>query len=147
MNQTDKELRELGDWIAINIFNYIPCKGDYWNSAVNPGKFNCKPEDADCWAYEHNGGNPCGKDGKTYCSTESYDWNPTTDPAAAMMVLEKCVEKLGKDAYELVVGLHVYQADAPPLWMVCSSGRRGFQTLAETLPLAICRFAKRLFSK
>lgn len=71
---------------------------------------------------------------------EPSDFSPTTDPAAAMEVLEKCAEKdvftsiaisRNGDFWEVFLGGHYHQ-------------KKG---IAETLPLAICKFAQALFSK
>lgn len=88
----DTELRELDAWIAVNVMRWIPVRGDYWNGAVCPGKFNCAIDEADGWAYEYNGGVSVGNKGKTYCSTETYQWRPHDDPAAAMQALMKYFE-------------------------------------------------------
>lgn len=63
----------------------------------------------------------------------------TLDPAAAMMVLEKCLEKteaddlsyIGKVGDEFIVGHEPLKNE----------------TIADTLLLAICLFAKKLFEK
>lgn len=63
-------------------------------------------------------------------------FSPTTSPADAMAVLEKCAEEVG--CYQI----HI---ESEP-WSV-SCGKPGVEyAKAETLPLAICRFALQLFS-
>ena len=70
-------------------------------------------------------------------------FSPTTDPAAAMLVLERCVEK--NDLYDaIVVSFNNNQ------WIVSSFCNEANEIkeqegVAETLPLAICLFAKKLF--
>lgn len=64
----------------------------------------------------------------------------TTDPAAAMMVLDKCLERY--DIGDTVISKEVNQ-----FWIrtVGSHGSR-IQGEAETIPLAICLFAQNLFA-
>jgi hypothetical protein len=60
----------------------------------------------------------------------------TTDPAAAMLVLEKCNERLGGTAVCIAT-----LGDNFFVWTGSLS-----QTKGETLPLAICLFAQKLFT-
>ena len=62
---------------------------------------------------------------------------PTTDPAAAMMVLEKCAKKQA---------VNVWYSTVHKQWAAADSGCFHTQ-YAETLPLAICMFAKKLYGK
>lgn len=62
--------------------------------------------------------------------------NYTTDSAAAMLVLEKCCQKHGLCGIVKVA----YSAGFPQPWC-CESEK------ADTLPIAICLFAKRLFTQ
>lgn len=67
---------------------------------------------------------------------------PTTDPAAAMTVLEKCAEG---ESVSLSRAFHSNeQAD---LYTVRNGCLGDVYATAETLPLAICLFAKKIFSK
>lgn len=59
----------------------------------------------------------------------------TTDPAAAMQVLEKCAEKVAILDF-------ITLAKGPDGWLVASCLA---QAEAETLPLTICKFARELF--
>lgn len=65
----------------------------------------------------------------------------TTDPAAAMQVLEKCAEalpggvKVRRRKHDLAWTVAKFE-DLSPVWSV-----------SKTLPIAICRFAKALYSK
>jgi len=73
-------------------------------------------------------------------------FKPTTEPAAAMQVLEKCIDELGWHRIvwfgQTVDGNYfVNHADAEPM-AECFCGVE-----AETLPLAIALFANKLFSK
>jgi len=67
--------------------------------------------------------------------------NYTTDPAAAMQVLEKCADEV--HAYEL----QIVSPRNGGLWHISSGKRNTPRVNAETLPIAICRFAQQLFSK
>ena len=76
--------------------------------------------------------------------------NPNTDPAAAMEVLKKCIERLENDraypACQKYSDLDGFQG-----WMISAlyetRNQRTFSSVAETLELAVCRFAKKLFTK
>ena len=59
----------------------------------------------------------------------------TTDPAAAMEVLKRC-----SDEWDIQIGRRMITKE----WF-CSSGYA--YTQAETIELAICQFAKKLFIK
>lgn len=64
----------------------------------------------------------------------------STDPAAAMTVLEKCAERLGNYSVQIIGSpKHGYS--------ITGSGERMEQCFADTLPLAICLFARALFEK
>lgn len=108
MNAT--ELRELDAWIAEYVFG---AKNIEW---------------IDCWAELGCPKKPFSNHGAD--SIPEY----TTDPAAAMMVLEKCSGRLlgyitiGKfERFQVMAKKHIAES--------------------ETLPQAICLFAKKLFEK
>ncbi len=67
-------------------------------------------------------------------------FHPTTDPSAAMGVLKKCLEKSG---YGLIVDIH----DDAGFSIEQRSPFNPHSTGEETLELAICLFAKKLFSQ
>lgn len=137
----DKDVLELNTWIAEHVMGVKP--------AIESAAMSKDRKGYALWE----------KPGisreivKDFCErTPEYDYvenkiypNYSKNPAAAMQVLEKCAEKL--DGFEVSIGLHVYKASEPARFMVCSSNHREFQSIAETLPLAICLFAKKLFSK
>jgi hypothetical protein len=119
----DKQLRELDAWIAEHVMGYrkatkqeldLHSRRDIW------------------WVSPDS-------DGEN--STQMHPYLPlfTADPAAAMMVLEKCLSET-KDA--------ITMAETPTI-----AAHMGRYTVAneevvecaETLPLAICLFAKKLF--
>ena len=62
----------------------------------------------------------------------------TTDPAAAMLVLEKCCDKL--EGFEITV----WRGEK---WHCGLRKGNTVHQKADTLPLAICLFAKELFAK
>lgn len=68
-------------------------------------------------------------------------FKPTVNPADAMAVLEACIVKLGQDEVRFLHGTH-------PLvkFGVYHVGQKT-PTAAETLSLAIARFARALYSK
>lgn len=107
---TEKEMRELDAWIAENVFGETVESG-----AVYSKDFT--------------------KDEMGFCLTGiAYPVpNYTTDPAAAMTVLEKCAEK-----------------DPTISIQKCQNGWRAFSINAhaldcDTLPLAIAKLARKLF--
>lgn len=63
-------------------------------------------------------------------------FSPTTDPAAAMQVLEKCIKKVDGNIEITIVSSGMYRI---------SSDLKNLEW-AETLPLSICLFAKKLFT-
>lgn len=80
-------------------------------------------------------------------SLKTYQtFQPTICPAAAMMVLEKCAEKLEKDSETTCTGVLICAPDKrDPKWMVASNGDNPVTASASTLPLALAKFAKSLF--
>jgi len=118
---TDIELRELDAWIGVNVFGK---KAIHAHSA--------KPTEGtedDYFVIEWINAS---------CSLPHY----TTDPAAAMQVLEKCFGRMG--------GTLIGIARLGSNYCVCVPAYAqdfGDVTSAPTLPLAICLFAKQLFSK
>jgi hypothetical protein len=132
---TETDLRELDAWIGIKLF------GRKWY------RFDdhiCQLEKPATW-QKRQGGDMVSKPGAgdeiDITSVPRY----STDRDAAMLVQEKCAEKL--DGFEMVIGSHSYHALEKAKFMVCTSNHRGHQSIADTLPLAICRFAQKLFSK
>lgn len=118
---TEKELRELDLFCAIKVFGYTKCRTGFRLNASD-GRTYYDGASLLWWADD--------------CGAQSACWSPTTDPAAAMAVLEKCAEKtesseclyLGIVGKEWVVGLESMQIEA----------------VARTLPMAICLFAKKI---
>lgn len=126
-----KELRELDAWIAENVMGKKAISRD--------GQRPTKGTEDDYFVREwiHISG-----------SLPRY----TTDPASAMLVLEKCAEKRTAEGYD------VYRPDATLCvsaphpdwenkWVIMSDASGTSVAEAGTFPLAICLFAKQLFSK
>lgn len=117
---TDKELRELDAWIAEHVMGW---------TVMSETLCDPKPE---------------VKHGR---QTGDVDINPvaplpnyTIDPAAAMMVLEKCCSRT---ALPILVGV-----SAGGFYCTTQSmDRIKSWVFSDTLPLAIALFAKQLFSK
>lgn len=128
---SDKELRELDAWIAEHVFEWQRQSFDNGHAKHNllvRDKFRTDKFVKHGWI-----------DGNKLVETfPKY----TTDPAAAMLVLEKCCEIDGMDAI-------VEIAKTTTSWRVFNRDKSKDQctTFANTLPLAICLFAKKLFTK
>lgn len=101
-----KELRELDAWIAEHVFN---AKRE--TSGWEPG--DTYEEGLDCLVSE---------------------WQPTTDPAAAMAVFKKLLES------------HILTFESTSDGY-CIEISDGVLVCCKTLELAICEAAKKLFSK
>lgn len=136
---TEKELRELDAWIAEHVMGlaqeyavmkcgrfYRPKSCGYTDSIAEAGRYS----KADA-LREIVRGEPMKI---IPFPTPRY----TTNPAAAMMVLEKCAQKYTNLEIEFIDGT----------WTVGRwRGSNTTEATAETLPLAICLFARELYSK
>ena len=116
----EKELRELDSWIAESIMG---CKKVWILRDLKDFTF-IESKDSGVLLLLPS-------------SKNILPFKPTTDPAAAMMVLEKCCEQ------EKGTSIAIHKRGE---WAVCSVGRTPNMSHAKTLPLAICLFAKKLFS-
>lgn len=114
----ENELRELDAWIAEHVMG-VKC--------------------AHVWRGHSRRKSICGKCGKVSWNGDALSCDAyTTDYAAALQVLEKCLEKSG---YGLIVDIHDdagFSIEQRSPFRPCSTGE-------ETLPLTICRFAKNLY--
>jgi hypothetical protein len=122
---TDKELRELDVEIAIKVFGYK------W-ALFSDGISQLEPHTSK-WIERHGGkwvDSPSGE--LDTVGAPHY----TTDPAAAMAVLEKCAEKCC-----LTMEMIYYDG---PHWRIYVEDIDG-AAYAPTLPLAIALFAKKLY--
>ncbi len=75
---------------------------------------------------------------------EIQEFVPTIYNAAAMQVLEKCLKHPRPHG-----GIVIYdsQVSSIPCYTVAAQAIGNLRTQADTLPLAICLFAQKLFSK
>ena len=133
----DMEMRELDAWIAASVLGI--------KETSEPDKWTDTDEDIFWHRNELNRATAravfIGKAYLQYGETSfSHSWSkfqPTTDPAAAMDVLEKCAIKSG---YGLTV---IPQSNG--MWFACSNYAN--EAFGETLNIAICLLAKKLFTK
>lgn len=136
-------MRELDDWIAEHVMG--------WLETQNPDDYTA---DETTQFYKHvaNGqtqwhvivGVPyrCTHhpEGKPF--QHSYkNFQPTTDPSQAMLVLEKCVYNLSPYVVTIAVS-------STTGFFVCDTEhyRKDIRSSAETLPLTICQMAQKLFT-
>ncbi len=111
---TTQERDELRDWIHVNVFGWTPCK-----EAAYPQRK----------AFE--------KDGEIMIHGDHPDY--PTDPAAALLVLEKCLTRF-------TGSIQIWDSSVSVV-KTYKVGALDFDVTAETLPLALCQFAKKLYSK
>ena len=136
MNTQDKI--ELNQWIAVNVMYAKPRTEA---RAVNPktgGMTLCENDTI----TRRDVREFCIKHPEYKCVIADV-WPDYTTVDNAMQVLKKCAEKVHMVAIENT---------ASGMWSVCKLQCHDllwcdFTTLAETLELAICLFAKKLFSK
>jgi Phage ABA sandwich domain len=139
------ELREFNAWIAENVMGlppeyvvmkrglfYRPDDKGYTHKMSEAGRYTL--EQAKEREYPHD-------DPVTYKPWECSNY--TTDPAAAMQVLKKCVEMRGE--------VKIFKAGDGE-WVCRKPIGSGYNSTlhiatATTLELAICRFARKLFEK
>lgn len=138
---TRAELRDLDAWIAQHVMDdsklvglkkrgywYRPKACGYTDRESEAGRFTI--EEAKKREYPHDEPVTIHK-----FSVREY----TTDPAAAFAVLEKCAER------EAEANMDGVQIDKIGIgWLVPTND---VDADAETLPLAICRFARKIFEK
>lgn len=148
----DKEMRELDAWVAEHVMGLPPCYvvikrglfyrlGDrgYTSKMSEAGRYTLEEAKAREWRHDEQ---------VTYAPWQCEKY--TTDPAAAMLVLEKCVARcilsraeIGIGEYSDLDGFQGFKVHA----FCFSSQKVEASSVAETLPLAICLFAKKLFQK
>jgi hypothetical protein len=139
---TEKELRELNAWIHAALFDggkYVGLvKRGMWYRANAAGYTNHEWEAGRYLigdAILHTTSPDCEDPVKVQSfSIPQY----TTDPGAAMQVLEKCTETLPRS-------LEICK-DGGQFWISRTDDDDTNGVMAETLPLAICLFAKKLFT-
>ncbi len=118
----EQEMRELDTCVAFKVMGYLKWHPKCMHAAEGRGFYNPKTGTLHRWLDD--------------VGPMAEGFFPSTDPAAAMLVLEKCCDRV--------------------CLMVWRSGTRWYCNLttggdllgeAETLPLAICRFSKSLFER
>lgn len=130
----ETELRELDLWISEHVFGFSKIEKESprrWRVRyrIEPGFEGCG-----CGGF------------KSPEAAAAYLWyqvkHPTTIPAAAMAVLEKCLGKLPR-SIEIS-----FDADSPGAgYFISRTDDDASQAIiADTLPLAIAKFARQLFS-
>lgn len=152
---TTNELRELDAWIAEHVMELPPAfvvikRGLYYRP--DDKGYTIKMSEAGRYTLEQAKERECPYDEPvTYKPWECEHY--TTDPAAAMEVLKKCGDFIkGKD-HPRGSGNYYIRLYRPSMfneWCVCRGNEDQSNTpygQAETLELAICQFAKKLFSK
>jgi len=117
---TNQELRELDDWIAINVMG-LKFNGHHW--VLKSDENLCAKLGGHCPEY-------------------------TTDPAAAMAVLEKCA---ATNAAGKTITIVIFsELEHGRFGVGCEAAYEKDEIdpqFATTLPLAICLFARKLFEK
>lgn len=122
-SKNDKSLRELDAWIGVNIFG---------KKAIHKnGPRPTKGTEDDYFVIE-------------YIHISHSLPHYTTDQAAAMQVLKACLKSSRPHG-----GIVIYdsQISQVPCFTVEAQAIGNLRVQAETLPLAIALFAKKLFSK
>lgn len=128
---TPEQIAELDAWIAEHVMGWRwllitatdKLGSDQWYQLIHPDEK---------WPNRWQIQQVDGPDGKHPDYTDLSCFKPTTDPAAAMQVLEKCVAARKN--------IHIKWGDR------CYCVWDGwFEAFAPTLPLAICLFAKKLY--
>jgi hypothetical protein len=150
-------IRELDAWIAEHVMGWKWMRFDAPAAAVNSGKKRDKwcqlvPPFEKWYQQPQLNGVICN------CAIEGMpDWTdlsvfkPSTDPAAAMQVLEKCAEN-GVLNGEFKLPVSIFRR-GDLQWVVSENTEDEEESIdrtyivveAPTLPLAICLFAKELF--
>ena len=128
--KTEIKLRELDEWIAVNLFNWDVSRVGWCDSAIK----HCVGKS--CYGFP-----PDSANWKT-CALPHLIPCYTTDLDATMMVLEKCnIRQSEKDFIEM--GIKKTGKQKRNHYLATAE----FSVNAKTLSLAICLFAKKLFTK
>lgn len=123
MKTETESLRELDAWIAVNLFGKKAISKD--------GPPPTKGVEDDYFVKE-------------WVDISGSLPHYSTDPAAAMEVLKKCAQKLYDEGQEETVSVGL---DAPYFVVEKTNCVPDLRVEAPTLETAICKFAKKLFSK
>ena len=115
---TESQLRELDAWLAEHVMGFVRCEMG-WQEWCAAGK------------------DKKGRKQERLLFTKCFEaWSPTTKPADALSVLEKCIVKY--DA-------RIAASKHPKLEVVVWCEGLGVEVTAPTLALAICLFAQQVF--
>lgn len=136
----ETELRELDAWIAEHVMGWKPTfavrKGDHYYRAGERG-YTSSLYESGCYLKEE--AEALLVRGEDMSLVPHERPNYTTNPADAMAVLEKCAEKVS-------LGIEISRDDSGE-WFVENIGSDSTEAvMADTLPLAIAKFARQLFS-
>jgi hypothetical protein len=121
--------------IATKVMEWIPTKLNWW---MEPGGFNCKPEEADSWTFEYPGG--VKYRGKEYCSHSLF--NPFYNLEDAF----KIVEHLRKKGYSLML-LSSENKEKPYMCQFIKNDLQFFKegkTSTEAISLAAIEITKKI---
>lgn len=142
---SEKEMRELDAWIHEHVFG--------WEFTDDPEQFTMHDRPL-CFRYQTANGALEVLRGDAYAITHApkgtpfnrtyKKFHPTTDAAAALEVLRACGERTGPEGLAIEV-----RRPGPDSWYVCAFDyeiKASAPADAPTLELAICLFAKALFS-
>lgn len=143
MKTETENLRELDAWIAEHVMGQAKMFGlkkrGYW---YRPDAHGYTDRQSEAWrlsleeAKKHE--YKRGYEPVLVCELDTPRFS--TDPAAAMRVLEKCAEKLGSMEW---IGISWDDGQ----WKVRIVHSPWEDFTDDTLPLAICKLSKQLFSK
>lgn len=125
-NYTEKELRELDAWIAEHVMEWPVSRNAHGNLV----------------AVDFNGLHLCIE--HVYGAVGPM-FQPSTDPAAAMQVLEKCINEQRR----LNAGDSCFfiSKDGAEFWLRTVVNNQHLDGSSQSLPLAIGLFARQLFRK
>lgn len=162
------ELRELDAWIAEHLFHWEwlcsphnECGERVVRRAIFPPADQCGEDGAwirfnfapHLWDKADNSiplysdwDQTCARDDDRIKGQKRQFGLPhySTDPGAALMVLEKCANKLCEEDCEETVSIGI---EVPYFVVEKTNTHQSIRVEANFLPLAICLFAKQLFGK
>lgn len=137
-----QEISALEEWIAINVMGWRRItNAEYFGITVKNEDFSEPFYDnlSDGWHALDSVDRMADYEGECDCGQSSTGFSPAISERDALKVLEKCCEKTCPEIQRKIDGSG---------WVVTA---RTFgsanMAIAETLPLAISKFAKQLFSK
>lgn len=148
---TEKEKRELDAWVAERVIGWHRMTNAKAIGVEDFSEFDERELEtlnrlSDNW-YDSKNNHVADVEGECDCGQHDTSFKPTTDPAAAMEVLKKCVEQC-----DMPVEIDRKRDKKTGHWRIESGTMsQGLLVIAppdcNTLELAICLFAKKLFSK